>query len=65
MKGFHNLRFIRLQYGTRAKLFMSSVSVKARVAESFLNEDIGTSECDQEFQAEADIVPEGASHDYV
>ena len=37
---------------------------QGRVAESFLNEGIGTSESDQEFEAEADIVSEGASHDY-
>jgi hypothetical protein len=33
------------------------------VAESFLSEDVGSSESDQEFEAEVNIVAEGASHD--
>ena len=34
------------------------------VAESYLNESVGTYESDQQLEAEVDIVPEGASHDY-
>jgi hypothetical protein len=56
VKGFDNLFSIDQSYETRVKLFMQSASIsQASVAESYMDDDIETSQSSQESDSDVDI----------
>ncbi len=60
---FPQLVFYTPTVRNKSEIVYAECLSQGSVAESFLSEDVGSSESDQEFEAEVNIVAEGASHD--
>ena len=60
-KDFHNLFSIDQRYETRVTLFMHSASSLSSVAESFIDDDMGTSQSSQKSESDFDDIGTKAS----